>query len=73
MNGFHTYVWQYNEEGYPLHKTIEANFESEAFQKVKIKKTPCYLILVKTTLFVFVSKTDSKPIKIINLEGLYVK
>lgn len=62
FEAFHTYIWHYDKQGFPIYKHIKENFSSPAQIKKKGDRFPCYLLLIKTTLFIFNNKNDKKPI-----------
>ena len=70
LSGFHTYIWQVDDNDEPDYFKAISWIESEAEERFKDEKNSVFLKFIQKTIFVMTSKKKKIPKDIINLEGL---
>ena len=73
MEGFHLYVWKIEDNRRPLYWDITSYIEGQCLEIFLKDEEDRYLRLIRTTLFVFNTKTSKFPVEIKSLEGLIVE
>lgn len=53
FEGFHSYIWQFDDDGLPFNQKISPWIEGEVLEVYKNQSKKRYIKFIKTTFFIF--------------------